>query len=165
MVRHCLWKMCAIPGACSKPGLVRLSLCHKVNLLSCVARQPLSGHRVNLPSCVARRLLCHKVSSSAAVVPQSKSTEMGRSAAPFDLPCHDLWYFWHQTNEHFNSMSFIKKNLYSLLSLNGHLYKTRGGSRGRVQGVHTPPPWYDLRFSNTTGILQQKKLCGLLVLK
>ena len=47
--------MCAIPGACIKPGLVRLPLCHKVNLLSCVARQPLSGHRVNLPSCVARQ--------------------------------------------------------------------------------------------------------------
>ena len=61
MVRHCLWKMCAIPGACIKPGLVRLPLCHKVNLLSCVARQPLSGHRVNLPSCVARQPLCHKV--------------------------------------------------------------------------------------------------------
>ena len=30
----------------------------------------------------------------------------------------------------------------------------RGGSRGRVQGVLTPlpPPWDDLRFSNTTGI-------------
>ena len=35
----------------------------------------------------------------------------------------------------------------------------RGGSRGRVQGVHTPlpPTWDDLRFSNTTGILQKKK--------
>ena len=45
-------------------------------------------------------------------------------------------------------------------------YQDRGGSRGRVQGVRTPlPP--DLRFSNTTGILQKKKikLCGLLVLK
>ena len=61
MVRHRLWKMCAIPGACIKPGLVRLPLCHKVNLLSCAARQPLSGHRVNLPSCVARRPLCHKL--------------------------------------------------------------------------------------------------------
>ena len=28
-----------------------------------------------------------------------------------------------------------------------------------------PPPQDDLRFSNTTGILQKKKLCGLLVLK
>ena len=61
MVRHCLWKMCPIPGGCIKPGLVRLPLCHKVNLLSYVARQPLSGHRVNLPSCVARQPLCHKV--------------------------------------------------------------------------------------------------------
>ena len=43
----------------------------------------------------------------------------------------------------------------------------RGGSRGRVQGVRTPPPPRDdLLFSNTTGILQKKnKLCGLLVLK
>ena len=40
----------------------------------------------------------------------------------------------------------------------------RGVSRGRVQGVRTPPR-DDLRFSNTTGILQKKKLCGLLVLK
>ena len=42
--------------------------------------------------------------SSAAVVPQSKSTEMWSSAAPFH---HDLWYFRHQTNEHFRSMLFI----------------------------------------------------------
>ena len=45
----------------------------------------------------------------------------------------------------------------------------RGGSRGRVQGVRNPPPPHpprdDLRFSNTNGILQKKKLCGLLVLK
>ena len=45
-----------------------------------------------------------------------------------------------------------------------HVY-IRGGSRGRVQGVRTPPPRDDLRFSNTTGILPKKKLCGLLVLK
>ena len=32
----------------------------------------------------------------------------------------------------------------------------RGGSRGRMQGVRNPP-WDDLRFSNTTGILQKKK--------
>ena len=37
-------------------------------------------------------------------------------------------------------------------------YNYRGGSRGRVQGVRTPPPPRDdLRFSNTTGILQKKK--------
>ena len=33
----------------------------------------------------------------------------------------------------------------------------RGGSRGRVQGVRPPPPRDDLRFSNTTGILQKEK--------
>ena len=71
MVRHCLWKMCAIPGASIKPGLVRLPLCHKVNLLNCVARQPLSGHRVNLPSCVARRPLCHKINKTSCVARQS----------------------------------------------------------------------------------------------
>ena len=41
--------------------------------------------------------------------------------------------------------------------------RRRGGSRGRVQGVRTPPPRDDLRFSNTTGIVQ-KKLCGLWVI-
>ena len=46
--------------------------------------------------------------SSAAVVPQSKSTEMWSSAAPFH---HDLWYFRHRTNEHFKSTLFILKNL------------------------------------------------------
>ena len=70
MVRHCLSKMCAFPGACIKPGLVRLPLCHKVNLLSCAARQPLSGHRVNLPSCVAQRPLCHKVNLPSCVARQ-----------------------------------------------------------------------------------------------
>ena len=39
MVRHCLWKMSATPGACIKPGLVRRPLCHKVNLPRCEARQ------------------------------------------------------------------------------------------------------------------------------
>ena len=33
-----------------------------------------------------------------------------------------------------------------------------GGSRGRVQGLRTPPPWDDLWFSNTTGILQKKTI-------
>ena len=36
-----LWKMRATPGACIKPGCLALRLlCHRVNLLSCVARQP-----------------------------------------------------------------------------------------------------------------------------
>ena len=34
----------------------------------------------------------------------------------------------------------------------------RGGSRGRVQGVRTPPPRVDLQFSNTTGILLKKTM-------
>ena len=46
--------------------------------------------------------------SSAAVVPQRKSTEMWSSAAPFD---HDLWYFRDRTNEHFYSMLLIGRNL------------------------------------------------------
>ena len=33
-----------------------------------------------------------------------------------------------------------------------------GGSRGRVQGVCTPPLRDDQRFSNTTGILQKKTM-------
>ena len=36
---------------------------------------------------------------------------------------------------------------------------------GGCRGVRTPPSQDDLRFSNTTGILPKKKLCGLLVLK
>ena len=79
MVRHCLWKMRATPGACIKPG--------------CLARRPLC-HKVNLPR------LC-----SAAVMPQSKATEMWSSAAPFP---HDLlWYFRHRTNEHSSSLLLI----------------------------------------------------------
>ena len=38
------------------------------------------------------------------------------------------------------------------------LLNYRGGSRGRVQGVRTPLPRDDLRFSNTTGILQKKTM-------
>ena len=39
----------------------------------------------------------------------------------------------------------------------------RGGSRGRVQGTHLPPPPRDdLRFSNTTGILQKKETMWLI---
>ena len=44
--------------------------------------------------------------SSASVVPQSKSNEMRSSAAPFH---HDLWYFRHRRNGHFSSMLFIRK--------------------------------------------------------
>ena len=37
------------------------------------------------------------------------------------------------------------------------LDQSRGRSWGRMQGVRTPPPKDDLRFSTTTGILQKKK--------
>ena len=82
MVRHCLWKMSATPGACIKPGLVRRPLYHKVNLPSRVARQPLC-HKVNLPRCEARRR--HLI-----------------------MTCYI--FGTGQTNEHFNSMLFIRKN-------------------------------------------------------
>ena len=36
--------------------------------------------------------------------------------------------------------------------------RDKGGSRGRVQGVRTPLPRDDLRFSNTTGILPKKNV-------
>ena len=73
-----------------------------------------------------------------------------------------LHLVFHVHLSHFHFFSVNAKNF------SGPTYTiNRGGSRGRVQGVHTPPPpRYDLRFSNTTGILQKKKkLCGLLVLK
>ena len=64
-------------------------------------------HKVNLPSCVARRPLCHKVN-----LPRF-------TAAPFD---HDLRYFRHRTDEHFNSMLFIgkKQQLINRLFLHEH---------------------------------------------
>ena len=40
-------------------------------------------------------------------------------------------------------------------TLNNERLSLRGGSRGRVQGVRKD----DLRFSNTTGILQKKTMC------
>ena len=73
VVRHCLWKMCATPGACIKPGcLTRRPLSHKVNLPSSVARRPLWPlcYKLNLPSCVARRPLCHKVNLRKRVAPR-----------------------------------------------------------------------------------------------
>ena len=55
--------------------------------------------------------------SSASVVSQSKSTEIWSSAAPFD---HDLRYFRHRTNEHFNSVLFIRKNSPTVAPLSSH---------------------------------------------
>ena len=53
MIRHCLWKMCATPGAshCIKPGcLARRPLCYKVNL-SCLLKLQALGknHTISLP--------------------------------------------------------------------------------------------------------------------
>jgi len=56
------------------------------------------------------------------------------------------------------SNSFIIRYSVCLFSSGWTLssFCNRGGSRGRVQGVRTPPPLNDLWFSNTTGILQKK---------
>ena len=77
----------------------RRLLCHKVNLLSCVARRP-QCHRVNLSSCVARRPLFHKVN-----LPRCKARRHH-----FIMTC-DI--FGTGTNEHFSSMLFIRKNVTS----------------------------------------------------
>ena len=77
--QHFLWKICATPDACIKPGcLARRPLYHKVNLLGYVAQRPLC-HEVYLPRC-------------------SNTSRVWRSASLFN---HDLWYFQHQTNAHF----------------------------------------------------------------
>ena len=85
-------------------------LCHKVNLLSCVARPPQSK---STELCTSAAVIPQSKStemwrSAVAVIPQSKSTEMGSSAVPFH---NDLWYFRHWTNEHFISMLFIRRNV------------------------------------------------------
>ena len=94
---HCLWKMCATPGAshCIKPGclpgcLARRPLCRKVNLPSSVARRPVC-HKVNLPSSVARRPLCHKVNlpSSVARRPLCHEVNLPSCVARWPL-CHEV---------------------------------------------------------------------------
>ena len=51
------------------------------------------------------------------------------------------------------------KTANGLCQCHGYRNTYRGGSRGRVQGVRTPPPPRDdLRFSNTTGILQKETM-------
>ena len=84
--QHFLWKICATPDACIKPG--------------CLARRPLN-HKVNLLGYVAQRLLCHEVNLPRCT---SNTSRMWRSASLFN---HDLWYFQHQTNEHFSSVYVI----------------------------------------------------------
>ena len=83
--QHFLWKICVTPDACIKPGcLARRPLYHKLNLLGYVAQRPLC-HEVNLPRC-------------------SNTSLMWRSPSLFH---HDLWYFQHQTNEHFSLVYVI----------------------------------------------------------
>ena len=106
---HCLWKLCATPGANIKPG--------------CLARRPLC-RKVDLPICVARRPLCHKVNLSSCV---AKPTEMWSSAALFH---HDLWYFRHRRNEHFSPMLFNRKtykpNYWKSYWREPHTHSTKG---------------------------------------
>ena len=47
----------------------------------------------------------------------------------------------------------------------GFYINYRGGSRGRVQGVRTPPPEMTCGFLIQLVFCKKKKLCGLLVLK
>ena len=91
MVRYRLWKICARSWCMHQTGFG-------------------SAARVSQSKSTE---LC----SSAAVVPQSKSTEKWSSAGPFD---HDVWYFRHQTNEHFNSILFIRKNQPTVAPLSSH---------------------------------------------
>ena len=55
-------------------------------------------------------------------------------------------------------MMMIKMLRAALMVMLKTVMNSRGGSRGRVQRVRTPPPRDDLRFSNTTGILQKKTM-------
>ena len=84
LVRHCLWKMCATPGACvNKTGLFSLAAAVVPQSKS---TKLCSSSAATVPQSKSIELC----SSLAAVVPQSKSTEMWSSAPPFH---HDLWYF------------------------------------------------------------------------
>ena len=82
MIRHCLWKMCAIPGACIKPGLVRLPLSPSqskpTELCSsaAVVRPQSKFTELCSSAAVVSQSKSTELCSSAAVVPQSKSTEM-----------------------------------------------------------------------------------------
>ena len=100
LVRHCLWKMCATPGACvNKTGLFSLAAAvvpqsKSTKLCSSSAAAVPQSKSIELCSSLAAVVPQSKstklCSSSAAAVPQSKSTEMWSSALPFH---DDLWYF------------------------------------------------------------------------
>ena len=62
-----------------------------------------------------------------------------------------------QCSEHSPQVKLLQLHeSFQLKSHNQTLPQRRGGSRGWVQGVRTPPPWDFLQFSNTTGILPKK---------
>ena len=67
MVRHCLWKMCATPGACINETGFLFSLAAVVpqskSTELCSSSAAVVPHKVNLPRCVVTQWpLCHKVS-------------------------------------------------------------------------------------------------------
>ena len=86
LVRHCLWKMCATPGACvNKTGLFSLAAAvvpqsKSTKLCSSSAAAVPQSKSIELCSSLAAVVPQSKstklCSSSAAAVPQSKSTEM-----------------------------------------------------------------------------------------
>ena len=61
----------------------------------------------------------------------------------------------------FRSSSSLKMRVYFI-----NFFILRGGSRGRVQGVPTPPPPLEITCGFLIQlVLQKKKVCGSLVLK
>ena len=71
------------------------------------------------------------------------------------------WDWWwceiESTREEKTRKTWRRGRRQEVFSLSPYPLPCRGGSSGRVQGVTPPPPWDDLRFSNSTGILQKKK--------
>ena len=65
-------------------------------------------HLSNVSAAVVPQSKSTELCSSAAVLLQSKSVKMWSSAVPSH---HDLGYFRHRTKEHFRSMLFIRKKL------------------------------------------------------
>ena len=97
---------------------------------------------------------------------RSTSTQPQHAMCLFLSVC-DAIEKWTNLYERSRKRKFCKYRVYILTY---HFYNTnllsRGGSRGRVQGVRTPPPSPEM----TCGFLIQlvfckNKLCGLLVLK
>ena len=144
MVRHCLWKMCATPGACIKPGcLARRPLSHKVNLPSSVARRPLC-HKVNLQSSVVRRPLYHKVNLPSSVVrrplwPLCHKLNLPSCVARRPL-CHKVNLpRWEARQRHFIMTCDIygtgQTNSLALCFVFGKTYKPAHGSAPQVTSV------------------------------